>query len=312
MDGSIIIDKPEAMTSHDVVSRVRRIVGTRRVGHTGTLDPMATGVLVVCVGRATRLVQFLVGLEKEYLATVRLGFATDTQDITGKQISPHKTSNNLSGAELRAVLEGFQGRQLQVPPMFSAKKVGGERLYRAAREGREVDREPVEITVHSIELIESIGVVLRGGEDGTAEFAIRVRCSSGTYVRTLAHDIGGRLGCGAHLAGLRRTAVGHYRIGAALGLDELEARVKEGSTEAFLIGMFDSLAHLPAVSMDSNRTKLVANGGAIELEEAETVRLGEGGRAVRLADEKEDLIAVGEFDAAARVVRPRAVLKGVG
>src|SRR5512143_2231531 len=148
MTGALIVDKPEGLTSHDVVSRVRRAAGTRRVGHAGTLDPFATGVLVCCIGRATRLVQFLVGLGKEYLATVRLGYATDTQDGTGKQITPLHSSKELSLEELQRVLNQFTGPQLQTPPMFSAKKVAGERLYRAARIGREVEREQVSIIVH--------------------------------------------------------------------------------------------------------------------------------------------------------------------
>src|SRR5215216_7059835 len=160
MTGSLIIDKPEGLTSHDVVARVRRAAATRRVGHAGTLDPFATGVLVVCLGRATRLVQFLVGLDKEYVATVRLGFATDTQDLTGKQTTPNKSSNDLSVGDVRRAVNGLTGPLLQLPPMFSAKKVGGERLYRAAREGREVEREPVPVTVHSIDLIEADGAYL--------------------------------------------------------------------------------------------------------------------------------------------------------
>src|ERR1044071_2256686 len=200
MTGALIIDKPEGLTSHDVVARVRRLVGTRRVGHAGTLDPFATGVLVVCVGRATRLVQYLVGLDKEYVATVRLGEAADTQGLSGRQSTPLRTSKETSPESIRAVLAQFTGEQMQTPPMFSAKKVGGEKLYRAARAGREVVRAPVSITVHSIELIENDEV--RFNADGTRDFRMRVRCSSGTYVRTLAHDIGDRLGTGAHLVGL--------------------------------------------------------------------------------------------------------------
>src|SRR4030095_16621573 len=179
MLGAIIIDKPEGLTSHDVVARVRRATGTRRVGHAGTLDPFATGVLVCCIGRATRLVQFLVGLDKEYVATVKLGYATDTQDGTGKQITPLHTSNDVSLEDLRRVLEQYTGPQLQTPPMFSAKKVGGERLYRAARAGREVEREPVRIYVHSMSLMSNDRPVSEPNEDGTRDFDVLVRCSSG-------------------------------------------------------------------------------------------------------------------------------------
>src|SRR4030095_4369789 len=152
MIGALIIDKPEGFTSHDIVARVRRAAGTKRVGHAGTLDPFATGALVCCIGPATRLVQFLVGVDKEYIATVRLGYATDTQDITGKRITSLQSASNLSLDELQQTLHKFVGPQWQIPPMFSAKKVGGERLYRAAREGREVERNPVSIIVHSMNL----------------------------------------------------------------------------------------------------------------------------------------------------------------
>ena len=165
---------------------MRRILGTRRVGHIGTLDPFATGVLVLCIERATRLVQFLVHLDKEYEATVRLGFATDTQDRTGKQITPLMASNAVSIDDVVRVLNEFRGPQLQTPPMFSAKKVAGERLYQAARAGREVERKAVPVIVRSIELMGPV----RDEPDGTRDFNVLVKCSSGTYVRTLAHDIG--------------------------------------------------------------------------------------------------------------------------
>ncbi|HLF84510.1 MAG TPA: tRNA pseudouridine(55) synthase TruB, partial [Blastocatellia bacterium] len=264
MLGALIIDKPEGFTSHDIVARVRRATGTRRVGHAGTLDPFATGVLVCCIGRATRLVQFLVGLDKEYIATVRLGYATDTQDGTGKPITPLRSSNELSLEELSRVLDQFTGPQLQTPPMFSAKKVGGERLYRAARAGREVKREPVSIMVHSMKLIGDDGPAVHANQDGTCDFRMQVRCSTGTYVRTLAHDIGERLGFGAHLVKLRRTEVGHFRIGYALTLDEVERMTPDDLRNA-LISASDMLLHLPIVWLDEERTNLVGNGRAFSL-----------------------------------------------
>src|ERR1044071_8939869 len=193
MLGALIIDKPAGMPSHDVVARVRRAARTRRVGHAGTLDPFATGVLVVCLERATRLLQFLVGFDKEYLATVRTGFATDTQDLTGKQITAFESSDLLSVERIETVLKEFVGSQRQTPPMYSAKKVGGERLYRAAREGREVERQAVAITISKLDLLR----VDETNADGTRDFLVCVRCSSGTYVRTIAHDVGARLGTGA-------------------------------------------------------------------------------------------------------------------
>jgi len=304
MDGSLIIDKPEGITSHTVVARVRRVAGTRRVGHTGTLDPFATGVLVVCIGRGTRLSQFLVGLDKEYIATIRLGFATDTQDLTGKQITPLKSSNDCSLEDVRSVLHQFRGPQMQTPPMFSAKKVAGERLYHAAREGREVERRPSLINVYSIEIDEDGPDALSVNQDGTRDFVVRVRCSSGTYIRTLAHEIGERLGAGGHLAALRRTAVGHFDISRAVGLEDLEQRGNQ-ELERLLVGMAETLAHLPSVELDQEAVRLVTNGREIELP---SERAATPDRSLQMLDEAGRLVAVGDYDDARRVVKPRVVV----
>lgn len=303
MIGSLVIDKPEGMTSHDVVARVRRAAATRRVGHAGTLDPFATGVLVTCIGRATRLVQFLVGLHKEYIATVRLGYATDTQDLTGKPITPFQSSDEVSLDSVMSVLNDFTGAQLQMPPMFSAKKIAGERLYRAAREGREVERLALPITVYSIEHQST----LDANEDGTRDFVIRVRCSSGTYIRTLAHDIGSKLGVGAHLAALRRTAVGHFHLQSALSLDELERKGREGGIEESLTSPADALAHLPLVRLDEEAVRRVMNG-----REVEKIDLNQGKLSpVRLCDETGALVAVGDYDPELGIIKPQVVLAAV-
>ena len=307
MIGALIIDKPEGLTSHDVVARVRRATGTRRVGHAGTLDPFATGVLVCCIGRATRLVQFLVGLDKEYIGTVRLGYATDTQDCTGKQITPLRSSNELSLEELRRVLNQLTGPQSQTPPMFSAKKVAGERLYRAARAGREVEREPVSIVIHSMKLIEDEGPALNVNEDGSRDFSIQVRCSSGTYVRTLAHDIGEQLGVGAHMVKLRRTEVGHFGLADALTLDEVERMCPDDLRNA-LINPSDMVSHLPAVLLDEERIKLLTNGRVFSLTEDEAEIAARGGSSLRLCDRAGALVAVGEYDPIVNLVRPRVVI----
>lgn len=308
MIGSLIIDKPEGMTSHDVVARVRRAAATRRVGHAGTLDPFATGVLVVCIGPATRLVQFLVGLEKEYIAMVRLGFATDTQDLTGRQITPLLSSSELSIEDVRLALDEFSGPQLQKPPMYSAKKIGGERLYRAAREGREIEREPVPVTIHAIELMENEETLRAQDQSGTRDFLMRVRCSSGTYLRTLAHDIGSKLGMGAHLAALRRTAVGQFRIDGALRLEEVEALGRKGELESSLVNPSDTLSRLPLVILDDERIKLALNGREIRLSEEEAAAIQRAGQPVRLCDGQQALIGVGEYDAARQTAKPRIVL----
>jgi tRNA pseudouridine55 synthase len=307
MLGALIIDKPEGITSHDVVARVRRVAQTRRVGHAGTLDPFATGVLVVCVGRATRLVQFLVGLDKEYIATVRLGFATDTQDLTGKQITPLRSSNELSLEDLRLSLDEFTGPQLQTPPMFSAKKVGGERLYKAARAGREVPREPVNIVVHRVELIERDGQWPTMNEDGTFDFQMRVRCSSGTYVRTLANDIGARLGVGAHLSALRRTAVGHFDIAQSRTLNKIES-MSPDNARAAIISPADMLSHLPTVLLDEARIKLVSNGRSFQLSQVEAALAEREKLPLKLCDREDRLVAVGDYDPLMQVVSPRVVL----
>src|SRR5437660_10344687 len=196
MDGLIIVDKPAGRTSHDVVARVRRLLKEKRVGHTGTLDPFATGVLVLLVGRATRLAQFLAGAEKEYEATIRLGYATDTGDLTGARregtnaegINDALTSDcaMLERAQLETALASLRGEIEQVPPMYSAKKVGGKKLYELARRGMEVERKAVRVTIHELEAkARDGGALLSHNEDGTYDLSIRVVCSAGTYIRTL-------------------------------------------------------------------------------------------------------------------------------
>ena len=306
MFGALIIDKPQDFTSHDVVARVRRATGTRRVGHAGTLDPFATGVLVCCIGRATRLVQFLVGLDKDYIGTVRLGFATDTQDATGKQITPLRSSKEVSLEELRRTLNGFIGPLLQTPPMFSAKKVGGKRLYRAAREGLELERAPVSIVVHSIDLVKD-ETVLNSNEDGTVDFEIRVRCSSGTYIRTLADDVGRALGVGGHLASLRRLKVGEFDLDEAVTLEALES-MSRAEVENHLIDGARIVSHLPRVMLDEERANLISNGRRIFVSEAETERAVEGEGFLRLCDHEGRLVAIGERIPIDDLVRPRVVV----
>jgi len=195
-----------------VVARLRGILRMKRIGHAGTLDPMATGLLIILVGKATRVSQYLIGLDKEYEGAVELGRTTDSQDADGEVVTTRPVPP-LGEAELKAALQGFIGDQYQLPPMYSAIKIGGVPLYKSARRGEEVEREPRFIRVVSWELL---GLAL-------PRFDFRMRVSKGTYVRTLAHDLGERLGCGAHLATLRRTAIGSFRVADALTLDQLEA-----------------------------------------------------------------------------------------
>jgi tRNA pseudouridine55 synthase len=211
-DGILLIDKPTDHTSHDVVARLRRKLGMKRVGHAGTLDPMATGLLIMLVGKATSASQYLISLDKEYTGTIKLGAVTNTQDAEG-EVMETRPVPPLTEEQVRATIQGFLGDQYQLPPMFSAIKIKGVPLYKKAREGEEVEREPRFIRVMSFELTRF----------APPELDFCVRCSKGTYVRTLAHDFGQKLGCGAHLSALRRTAIDKLRVEQALTIPEIEA-----------------------------------------------------------------------------------------
>lgn len=223
-NGVLVVDKPADWTSMDVCAKLRGVFHEKRVGHAGTLDPMATGVLPVFVGRATRAADFVAEGEKEYVAQLRLGVVTTTQDVTGDILETHVLSAGV-GEALAAVLPRFTGELEQVPPMYSAIKKEGKKLYELARKGIEVERKPRRITIHALELL---------SQDGPADFTLRVVCSKGTYIRTLCHDIGQALGCGGTMAALRRTRVGQFDIGQAVTLDEL---VQAPDPAAFLRGV---------------------------------------------------------------------------
>lgn len=211
LEGVLLVDKPTDHTSHDVVARLRRKLHMKRIGHAGTLDPMATGLLIMLIGKATRISQYLISLDKEYEGTIELGRITDSQDAQG-QVMETRPVPALTEAEVRAAMAGFLGDQYQTPPMFSAIKIDGVPLYKSARKGEEVEREPRFIRVAAFELTRF----------GLPAFDFRLRCSKGTYVRTIAHDLGQRLGCGAHLAALRRTATDRFHVSQALTLDAIE------------------------------------------------------------------------------------------
>ena len=212
MEGILLVDKPGDHTSHDVVARLRGKLKMRRIGHAGTLDPMATGLLIMLIGKATRVSQYLVSLDKEYEGTIELGKSTDTQDAAG-EMRETRPVPPFTEAEIKAAIAGFLGDQYQMPPMYSAVKIAGVPLYKSARKGEEVAREPRFIRVMSWELT---GLAL-------PRFDFRLRCTKGTYVRTLAHDLGQKLGCGAHLAALRRTATEKFHVSQALTLDQINA-----------------------------------------------------------------------------------------
>jgi tRNA pseudouridine55 synthase len=240
----VLVDKPAGKTSHDIVQHVRRALGIRAAGHTGTLDPFATGLLVVLVGRATRLARFVEAQPKTYLATGRLGIRTTTDDLTGEAIGSESAAL-LPETLVRDALAGFLGTQAQQPPQFSAKRVGGERSYRKARRGEAVELADVDITVHAIDL-----VAYR-----PPEFDFRVTVSPGTYVRAIARDLGEQLGVGSHLTRLRREAIGYLRVESAVSLERL--------SPAALIPPRGVLADMPAVELDEAGRNDVAHGRAV-------------------------------------------------
>jgi tRNA pseudouridine55 synthase len=325
MDGVLIIDKPAGMTSHDVVARVRRLLGERRIGHTGTLDPFATGVLVVMVGRATRLAQFLSGAEKEYEAVIRFGYATDSGDLTGTQISSDEAATSLtkehswSNAEIEAALAGLRGEIDQVPPMYSAKKQQGRKLYELARRGETVERAPVRVTIREFVAVPNTrpsngphdgpleGALLSQNEDGTCDLAVRVACSAGTYIRTLAEDLGRRLHVGAHLVALRRTKAGDCRIADAVTLEELEARVLLPDIDRLLLATDAVLSLFPFVDLGESELRRTLNGMDLQIENGMGAVWADGEK-VRMRDTGGRLIAVGFFDSANQTLRPRVVL----
>ena len=250
MNGIVIIDKPEGWTSQDVVSKLRGVLHTKRIGHGGTLDPMATGVLPVFVGRATRGVEFFEHAEKTYEATLRLGITTDTEDITGTVLTQQAVS--VTREELEETLTHFRGEISQVPPMYSAVKINGQKLCDLARKGKEVERKPRKITIFALELLEFDGVTAR----------LKVHCSKGTYIRTLCKDIGESLGCGGCMASLRRVTAGEYTIEQAICLQSL---IDCPSPEDCLLPVDSMFKAYPAITLTENQEKRCRNGNSFTM-----------------------------------------------
>ena len=306
MNGILIIDKPAGITSHDVVARCRRILRTKRIGHTGTLDPFATGVMVVLVGQATRLAQFLDKDRKEYEAVVRLGFETDTGDGTGSAKQIPNSRFQIPNSEIENALKDFRGEIEQTPPMYSAKKVAGKKLYELARQGIEIERKPVRVRIYELEMLPRENNLESGIwnlESQTFDFGLRVSCSAGTYIRTLAEDIGKKLETGAHLAALRRTRAGKFCIKNAATLDELEQIAAANKTEEFLISTNEAVSHLPEIKLSIEDAGKIKNGMRLKTDlpgitDSDFVRLTENG----------SLIAVGSYDADEKIVQPKVVL----
>jgi tRNA pseudouridine55 synthase len=244
--------KPSGPTSFDMVWSVKKILGVKKAGHIGTLDPIADGVLPICLNRSTRIIQFLSPFQKSYRATLELGSETDTQDVTGRKISTSNPSL-ISEAKVKEVFQTFVGEQEQVPPMYSAKKKNGIPLYKLARNGINIDRDPVKITVYSIEFIKK--------EENRVLFD--VSCSAGTYIRTLSHDIGKKLGCYAHMVRLTRTKVGLFGLGRTLTLEELKIAHEEGSLHKKLFPLEEVLSFLPAIRVKQEHLESISHGVAL-------------------------------------------------
>ena len=278
MNGIVIIDKPAGWTSQDVVSKLRGVLHTKRIGHGGTLDPMATGVLPVFVGRATRGVEFFEHAEKTYEAVLRLGVTTDTEDITGNVLEEKEAS--VTRAELEQALENFRGEISQIPPMYSALKINGQKLCDLARKGKEVERKPRTIQIYELECLSFSG----------NQAHLRVRCSKGTYIRTLCKDIGQALGCGGCMESLRRTVAGAYSIEKAIPLKEL---VESAEPESYLLPVDSMFTRYPAVTLTKKQETRCRNGNPFSVSlDAGTYRAyGETGEFLMLAKVEENVMS---------------------
>jgi tRNA pseudouridine55 synthase len=280
VDGVIVVDKPEAWTSHDVVNKVRRIANTKKVGHLGTLDPIATGVLPLVIGRATRLAQFYVHSDKIYEGIVRFGWATDTYDRAGTPAG-EKTEVRLDPLELERLLDRFRGEFLQTPPPVSAKKIEGRRAYELTRSGVAVAIEPVKVHVYELTVLEIDG----------ADVRLRAHCSGGTYLRSIAHELGQAMGCGAHLHQLRRTASGEFEIGLARTLTQLESLAAEQRLTDALVPAADLLPGIPSVYVDELTTAQIRHGRNFA---ASPFRAMPAAQHVKAITAQGELVAIGE------------------
>src|SRR4051812_35849362 len=303
ISGVVVVDKPSGPTSFDVVRRVKGLYKTRRCGHTGTLDPTATGVLPICIGDATKIASFVSDGEKEYDAVARFGQITDTQDAAGRTLETRPT-DGLSEEQVRTALQQFVGLVEQTPPMYSARKVAGTRLYELARAGEEVEREARQVHIDEAKLI-----FFRPPDAG-----IFVRCSKGTYLRTLAHDLGQKLGCGGHLRELKRVRVGPFALEDSVGLDTLMAAAREGpeSVDRFLFPISRALADLAELQLDAQLARRVAHGhapGPADLSRLKAPPFPRG-RKVRLTDPEGRVLAVGESDGVGTLKLLRVLVGG--
>lgn len=280
MNGIILVDKPCGWTSHDVVGKLRGILRERRIGHSGTLDPMATGLLVVFAGRATRAVEFAEADSKEYIAGLRLGVSTDTQDTTGNVLNTCETLP--SKDELIAAANGFLGEISQIPPMYSAIKINGKKLYELARRGENVERSPRKVTISKLELV---------GED-KCDYILDIHCSKGTYIRTLCSDIGDKLGCGGCMSSLRRVKAGVFSITQAHTMEQIQAAADLGGLDGIIIPVDTLFTDKPKLTVNEFEEKKLRNGNTIKTKSADgTYRVySESGGFLLLAEVKDNLL----------------------
>jgi tRNA pseudouridine55 synthase len=279
LSGVLVIDKPSGVTSHDVINKLRKLLRTQRIGHTGTLDPMASGVLLACVGKATKVVQFLIGWDKGYEAQIRLGVTTDTYDGEGKIIQTNEDLR-LSEVDIRKAIRSFKGKIWQVPPLHSAIKYKGKRLYQYARAKEKVQVKGREVEIKELEVLDINQPYLK----------LRISCSKGTYIRSLAHDLGQQLGCGAYLLSLRRTRVGPFALGEALNLEDISSAVADDKLKGFFIPVEKALEHLPGVVIKEGCAQKVCHGVPLlpasvssiegDFERNQTIAIKDGGRKV--------------------------------
>ncbi|MGF7144178.1 tRNA pseudouridine55 synthase [Anaerotaenia torta] len=294
MDGIINICKEKGYTSHDVVAKMRGILRMKKIGHTGTLDPDAQGVLPVCVGKATKLVDLITDKDKTYLAQAKLGITTDTQDISGKVLSTSEVKADRG--MLERALQSFTGEYMQLPPMYSAIKVNGRKLYELAREGKEIERDRRPVTVKEIRLLEY--------NETEQEFTVSVECTKGTYVRTLLQDIGDSLGCGATMTSLVRTAVGSFRLENAITLSQLERLAEEKGLEPYIVTIDQVFCHYSRVTVFSEYNKLIYNGNLFKPEHVRTPGAGRMSELVRVYDSEEQFIGLYRYEEEEKLFRP--------
>lgn len=290
--GMINVYKEKGFTSHDVVAKLRGICKQKKIGHTGTLDPDAVGVLPVCLGSATRLCDMLTDKDKEYIAKLKLGLVTDTQDASGKVLWEKEV--HVTAEEARTAILSFQGESMQIPPMYSARKVNGKKLYELAREGKEIERTPRPITVYRIEIL----------EENLPEFTIRVGCSKGTYIRTLCHDMGERLGCGAIMTALTRTRVGNFPIEQAYPLSRLQSLADEGRLEEALTPVEEAFKELESLHVREESSKALYNGNQLKCSDFCCAPKKEEGKEYRVYNDENKFFGVYRYDEKRKLFSP--------